>query len=665
MRPGSFSRPRLGGIRFVNSLPVDAGILTGAVPSAVELVQGTPVELNEKIAAGRLDLGPVSALWYAQHHSDLLLLPDLSVSSRSPVQSVLLFSRVPFRQLKGKSIAFAGKGWTTPALLEILSHERHGFLPRISVASIRVGQIPPDFDAALVIGDEALEWDHRIRNGLVPSPSYRFDLAEEWRGWTGKPFVFAVWVVRRSFYEERPEDVCEVYEVIAQSKEWGEAHLPEVLRLAEEKTELPAAVLRHYFETLDYGLDDELLEGLKLFWKYAVAMGRLAALPLPEFAAVTGEPERVIEGGVASILKKALDGGRLSLEEGTRLYHEADLHDLGAAANALNLRYNPESARRATFVVDRNINYTNTCITLCKFCAFYRLPGDKSEGYLRTHEEIFQKIEELIAIGGTQVLMQGGHNPELGIDYYEKLVRAVHSRFPQVHIHSFSASEVWHIAKTSKLSVQEVLLRLKAAGLNSLPGGGAEILVDRVRKLVSPLKTTAAEYFAVHRAAHEAGLKSTSTMVYGLGETIEERMVHLDLYRKLQDETGGFRAFIPWSFESESTEMPLPRRTGSEYLRMVALSRLMLDNIPHVQAGWVTEGPKLSQLALLYGADDFGGILMEENVVSATGSDRLYSGVTKEEAIRLIAETGKTPTQRNTNYEIVRVFSPQAEQVLA
>ena len=364
---------------------------------------------------------------------------------------------------------------------------------------------------------------------------------------------------------------------------------------------------------------------------------------------------------VQDILEKAFQGERISLDEGACLYEEADLFELGIVADELNLRKNPESKTRATFVVDRNINYTNYCYTLCKFCAFYRRPGDTKEGYLRTHEEIFQKIEELVAIGGTQVLMQGGHNPDLGIEYYEELTRAVKEKFPQAHIHSFSASEVIHISKISKLSIREVLTRLKNAGLNSLPGGGAEILVDRVRMEVSPLKTKVADYFEVHRTAHELGLRSTSTMVYGLGETIEERMVHFDHYRRLQDETRGFRAFIPWSFESESTEMSMPRRTGSEYLRMVALSRIMLDNIQHLQAGWVTEGPKLSQLALQYGADDFGGILMEENVVSATKSARLYSGVTKEEAIRLISETGKVPTQRNTNYEIVKVYLNGAE----
>jgi cyclic dehypoxanthinyl futalosine synthase len=368
---------------------------------------------------------------------------------------------------------------------------------------------------------------------------------------------------------------------------------------------------------------------------------------------------------VRDILQKALDGKRVSVAEGVKLFEEGDLYELGAAAEELNFRRNPLSRQQATFIVDRNINYTNICYTLCKFCAFYRLPGDEKEGYLRNHEEIFAKIEELLAIGGTQVLMQGGHNPALGIDYYEALVRAVHAKYPQVHIHSFSASEVLHISKVSKITIREVLMRLKAAGLNSLPGGGAEILVDRVRQIVSPLKTRTADYFEVHRTAHELGLRSTSTMVYGLGETVEERMMHFDAYRTLQDRTGGFRAFIPWSYESESTEYPMPRRTGSEYLRMIALSRLMLDNIRHLQAGWVTEGPKLSQIALTFGADDFGGILMEENVVSATESDSLYAGVTKEEAIRLIAETGKTPVQRNTNYEIVKIHSSEASIVEA
>ena len=354
---------------------------------------------------------------------------------------------------------------------------------------------------------------------------------------------------------------------------------------------------------------------------------------------------------VKKILDKATDGERITVPEGAFLFRVAGLFDIATCANTLKEQKNPYSKSHATFVVDRNINYTNYCNTFCKFCAFYRTPGDQKEGYVRTLEEIYHKIDELIAIGGTQVLMQGGHNPDLGIEYYESLIQAVRTKYPQINIHSLSASEIHHICKVSNLSISEVLSRLKAVGLESVPGGGAEILVDRVRQVISPLKIKVNEYLQVHRTAHEMGMKSTATMVYGLVETIEERMIHFDVIRSLQDETGGFRAFIPWSFESQSTQLNLPRRTGEEYLRMIALSRIMLDNVQHLQAGWVTEGTKLSQVALGFGADDFGGILMEENVVSATGSS--YSGVTKEETIRLIRQMGKIPVQRNTRYEFI------------
>ncbi len=364
---------------------------------------------------------------------------------------------------------------------------------------------------------------------------------------------------------------------------------------------------------------------------------------------------------VNRILDSALEGKRVTAADGEYLFEHASLSELGSAANQLRLAKNPKSDEQATFVVDRNINYTNYCNTLCKFCAFYRLPGDEKEGYIQGLDSIFSKIEALLALNGTQVLMQGGHNPKLGIEYYEDLIGRVHQKFPQIIIHSLSASEVQHIAKVSKLSVRDVLLRLKNVGLESIPGGGAEILVDRVRQTISPLKTKVSEYLEVHETAHSLGMKSTSTMVYGLGETIAERMQHFEVIRTLQDKTGGFRAFIPWSFVSDSTEMDMPRRTGEEYLKMIAIGRIMLDNVQHLQAGWVTEGAKMAQTALLFGADDFGGILMEENVVAATGIP--YAGVTKDEAIRLISETGKVAVQRNTRYEVIEVFEPQTSNV--
>lgn len=638
-------KTRLGSINFINSLPVDLGLLNGAVAHDLEIVAGAPAELNEKILRKELDISAVSSLFYAEHRNELVLLPEISISSESSVDSVLLFTRYPMQELQGKEIFVTSKGRTTPALLEILCRKRYGFWPRFKAHVSRIEEWPSSWDAVLLIGDEALEWKQR----LAGSEWKAVDLAREWKEWTGSPFVFAVWGARKEFFETHPDGVQKAHQALLASKSWGLTHRKDILLESERKTELSPAILESYFSKLSHDFGPSLRQGMKTFFDYAAECGLMASAK--ETVSTCAD--------VSAILEKALEGGRVSVEEGVKLYYEASLFELGATAHALNLKKNPLASKRGTFVVDRNINYTNICNTLCKFCAFYRLPGDEKEGYLRTKNEIFHKIEELLELGGTQVLLQGGHNPELGIDYYEDIVRSIRAKFPQVHVHSFSASEVWHISKVSNIAVREVLERLKAAGLNSLPGGGAEILIDRVRQIVSPLKTTVAQYFEVHRTAHELGLKSTATMVYGLGETIEERMKHFDGYRTLQDKTGGFRAFIPWSFESESTEMAMPRQTGSEYLRMIALSRIMLDNIPHLQAGWVTEGPKLSQIALDFGADDFGGILMEENVVSATKSGSLYAGVTKEEAIRLIGESGRLPVQRNTNYEIVKAFAAE------
>ncbi len=659
------SLAKVGSIEFINSLPVDLGILNSKIRLNAQIVQGTPMQLNEKMLSGDLDISPISAFWYASHSEKFYLLPDLSISSESAVYSVLLVSRFTLAELKGKKIAITDKGSTTPALLKVLCRTRHGFDPDLTIASSDFGEIPQGFDAVLLIGDQAL---HAYESHKKDAGLHFIDLAKVWQETTQTPFVFALWAVRREFYDQYPDAVTAIYEGILRSRDWGKANSQEVLNKAFEKTELSRTVLQDYFSVLRYHFDDSLKNGLRIFLEYAAEYGLLKeAVVLEELPSLFKDHSQSSHSTLSceEILGKALKGERVSIQEGVKLYYEASLHALGAVANEICERKNPNAATQATFVVDRNINYTNYCYTLCKFCAFYRLPGDKSEGYVRSQEEIRNKIQELLDIGGTQVLLQGGHNPELGIEYYEDLVTFVHTTFPQVHVHSFSASEIKHMSKISKISIDEVIARLKKAGLNSLPGGGAEILVDRVRQIVSPLKTTVKDYFEVHEAAHRAGLKSTSTMVYGLGETIEERMIHFDQYRTLQDRTGGFRAFIPWSFESESTQMLMPRRTGSEYLRMVALSRIMLDNIQHIQAGWVTEGPKLSQAALRFGADDFGGILMEENVVSATKSDKLYSGVDKAEAIRLISEIGKTPFQRNTNYEIVKVHSTPAQAVLA
>ena len=351
-----------------------------------------------------------------------------------------------------------------------------------------------------------------------------------------------------------------------------------------------------------------------------------------------------------AILERVVVGGRLTAEEALQVYEQADLVALGQAADQVRRRLHPDNL--GTFVVDRNINYTNACVADCSFCAFYRPPGHP-EAYRLPTEEILRRVGELAAMGGTQVLLQGGLDPSLPLSYYEEICRAIKREFPQIHLHSFSAPEIEMMGQVSGKSEREVFEALKVAGLDSMPGGGAEILVERVRQAVSPKKLSAAGWFRIHRAAHEAGLRTTATMTYGMVETPAERVEPLTRLRELQDETHGFRAFIPWSFQRGHTVLDTPPAGGMEYLRVIALSRLVLDNVPNVQAGWVTEGPKLAQLALSFGADDFGGILVDEVVVGATG---MIYRVDREEALRLIRGAGRIPAQRNTKYEILKIF---------
>lgn len=352
-----------------------------------------------------------------------------------------------------------------------------------------------------------------------------------------------------------------------------------------------------------------------------------------------------------AILKKCLDGERITPEEGLRLY-DCDLLRLGMTAHVVARQKNP--GKQVTFIVDRNISYTNACVVDCDFCAFYRSPGDK-EAYTLSYEKIFEKIQELVHLGGTQALIQGGVNPELPLDYYLDLIRAIREKFPQVHIHSFSVVEFDMISKKNRMPLPEVFRRFREAGLNSLPGGGAEILVERVRKIISPKKASTKRWLDVMRTAHEAGLKSTATMVIGHVETLEERIQHLTVIRDLQDETHGFRAFIPWTLSPEGTpRMAHFREAGGEdYLKTVAISRLMLDNFDHLQSGWLTEGLKLGQIALAFGCDDMGGTLLEDKVLEPTG---IQVHTRREDLVRLIREAGYIPAQRNTNYEILHVY---------
>jgi len=342
---------------------------------------------------------------------------------------------------------------------------------------------------------------------------------------------------------------------------------------------------------------------------------------------------------------------RLTDDEALALLRSRDLLGVGARAHEVRERLVPGPL--ATFSIDRNINYTNVCVSGCRFCAFHCAPG-APQAYVLPREVIHQKIKETMDLGGTAVLMQGGLHPDLDVTWFEDLFRSIKERFP-ITIHSLSAPEVLHIARVSGISVAETLRRLKAAGLDSLPGGGAEILVDRVRREIAPRKAGTDEWLAVMREAHNQGIPGTATMMFGSVETLEERVEHLRVIRELQDETGGFRAFIPWSFQSGNTPLAgsTDQATGVDYLLTLAVSRLYLDNIPHIQASWVTQGLKMGQVALRFGADDLGSTMIEENVVAATG---VRVRVNSDDLVHAIRAAGFTPAQRRTDYSLVRVF---------
>jgi len=351
-------------------------------------------------------------------------------------------------------------------------------------------------------------------------------------------------------------------------------------------------------------------------------------------------------GRIETIAEKVEARERLSFGEGVELFERATLLELSAMADSVRWRLHPEPV--VTYVIGRNVNYTNVCWVKCSFCAFYRLPGS-GEGYVLSKGQIFQKLQELIDLGGTEVLMQGGLNPSLKIDYYEDLFAWIKQHFP-IHLHALSAAEIIYIAKISGLSLKNTLNRLKAAGLDSIPGAGAELLVDEVRDRVSPLKDTPAEWLNLMQTAHELGIPSTATMMYGMGETLAQRVEHLVKIRDLQDLTGGFTAFIPWGYQPNGDELKGEAGTGYGYLRTVAVSRIMLDNVRNIQASWLTMGPKIGQLSLQYGVNDFGSTVLEENVVTTETTRHL---MTLDEIRRNIEDAGFVPKRRNTRYQLL------------
>jgi len=363
---------------------------------------------------------------------------------------------------------------------------------------------------------------------------------------------------------------------------------------------------------------------------------------------------------IAPICDQVLDGRRLGAADAVRLLESRELASLGRAADAVTRRLHPEPYR--TYNIDRNVNYTNVCTAVCDFCAFYRVPRHP-EGYVLERDVLLGKIAETVAVGGDQILMQGGLHPTLTLEWYEDLLRDIKTHFPHVNVHGFSPPEIHHFTKVSKLPLREVLERLARAGLGSLPGGGGEILVDRVRGAMTRGKVMTDDWLEVHRQWHLLGGRSTATMMFGHIETLAERIEHLERLRRLQDETGGFTAFICWTFQPDNTEMAdIPAAGPFEYLKTQAVARLYLDNFPNIQSSWVTQGREIGQLALLFGANDMGSLMLEENVVSAAGT---VHHLTLEQMRSAISELGWTPRRRNVFYELFEEESGVMPQAIA
>lgn len=352
-------------------------------------------------------------------------------------------------------------------------------------------------------------------------------------------------------------------------------------------------------------------------------------------------------------VERVLDGGRISQDD-ARVLYRLPLNELGALADARRRQikrdaYDGRGNEVVTYIIDRNVNYTNVCNVYCKFCAFYRTERD-TDHYVLSLDEIDAKLQELSDVGGVQVLLQGGHHPKLGIDFYLTMLSHIREKFPHINVHGFSPPEFNHFAGVFGMPLGEVIRKFREAGLGSIPGGGGEILVDRVRDRIAPLKCNSDQWLEVMRLAHEQGLRSSATMMFGHVETLDDRLEHLQRLRDVQDETGGFTAFICWTFQPENTKLRAEPVGSAEYLRMQALARIFLDNFENVQSSWVTQGPRIGQVALMYGANDFGSVMMEENVVSSAGTSfRLNS----EDIERLIREAGYEPHRRNNWYSLL------------
>ncbi len=614
---------RAAAVSFLNARPLTVGLERS---ERIELVLAEPSRCAAMLEAGEVDMALVSVGGLDGREYEVV--PGIAIGADGPLQTVVLLgeqSPVVWDEVFLDTASRTSIVLTKVILDEMGLHPKYTPMPAAEGIARARGT-----KGALVIGDRA--FDVRANHVL--------DLGREWTALTKLPMIFALWAARPGVL--RPEDVQE----ITRAAQAGLGIRTEIAQaFAREKGGDPERYRRYLTQRIRYGLGPYELQGLEAFLEKATAKGFLPPTKL-RFA---DDRVRTARSRSRATLDAALDKGargeRLDPDEGELLDEKAPLLELGLAADERRRALHGNGV--VTYIVSRNVNYTNVCTTACHFCAFYR-PRGHAEAYVLGRDELAAKLDETVRLGGIEILMQGGLHPDLGIEWYEELFRWMKRGWPTINLHALSPEEIWHIARTSALSLDATIDRLVAAGLDSVPGGGAEILHDDVRRRIAPLKCSTDEWLTVMRTAHHKGLRSTATLMFGVGEEPVHRVAHLARLRDLQDETRGFTAFTCWPFQPANTRLAAGDGSAHAYLRTNALSRLFLDNVPNMQASWVTMGGGVAQAALHMGCNDFGQVMMEENVVSAAGTSFPMDAAEVERHIR---DAGFRPARRNMKYE--------------
>ncbi len=650
-------RIRVAAVSFLNARPLTYGLERGfgreVDDDRFQLDFDIPSRCAQRLALGEVDLAllPTASYREIEATTELRAVPGVAITSIGDVRTVVLAGDVPWEEMT--EIALDGASRSSAALLRLLCRDK-GLTPRfVEIAHDNIDTAAHERTGALVIGDAAFAVTSRY--------PHVYDLGAEWKRLTGLPFVYAVWAGRPDAVDDS------AVALLRQSLEAGLAHRGQIAGAwAEAHGGAPSIYERYLTDNIQYRLTSAELSGLAAFFErlrldegsdrktrlrfFDGAYVKERALRIDPSAppdATEGNPRHPRLPSVDTLLARAAEGGRLSPEDFIHLYADASTLDLGAAADTRRRALHPEGT--VTYIIDRNVNYTNVCVTRCKFCNFYRPPTSK-DGYTLSREVLAQKFQETVDLGGVQILLQGGLNPNLPIGWYEDLFRWMKANYP-LAIHGLSPEEIRYIAEIENMPIRAVIERLVAAGLDSIPGGGAEILDDEIRHSISPLKCTTDTWMEVMREAHALGLRTTATMVFGFGEKPAHIVNHLERLRALQDQTSGFTAFICWPFQAEGTRLKLrDDTTAMRYLRLFALSRLYLDNFPGLQVSWPTMGPEVGQVALRFGGNDFGSAMIEENVVSQAGA---VFKLGAEDIERYVRGAGFVPRRRNMRYELL------------